>query len=232
MDVYKAGEKRLFLLNMGERVKGDPDATGLFYLRNEAGKRPVSLNHRPHRKERRKMTTIDPIRYPIGTFQPPAAFCGQEVEEWIKAIREHPGALREAVSGLNEEQLNTPYRDGGWTIAQVVHHLADASMNAFLRTKWGLTEEHPLVKPFAESEWAKTAEARSLAIEPSLVLLDGLHARWAALLEAMTEADFHRTVRPEGAAKEMPLYVLTALYAWHGKHHTAQILALRQRKGW
>ncbi|AMX84493.1 metal-dependent hydrolase [Geobacillus subterraneus] len=178
------------------------------------------------------MSTIDPIRYPIGTFQAPAQFRTEEAQGWIAAVRELPGALRAAVSDLNDEQLNTPYRDGGWTVAQVVHHLADASMNAFLRTKWGLTEDTPVIKPFEESEWAKTADARSLPIEPSLRLLDGLHARWAALLESMTEADFHRLVRPEGAKQTMPLYVLTALYTWHGKHHTAQITALRERKGW
>ncbi|MFC0298057.1 YfiT family bacillithiol transferase [Geobacillus jurassicus] len=178
------------------------------------------------------MATVDPVRYPIGTFQAPERFCAKEAQEWIAAIRELPSALRAAVAGLNDEQLNTPYRDGGWTVAQVVHHLADASMNAFLRTKWGVTEDCPTVKPFAEGEWAKTADARSLPIEPSLSLLDGLHARWAALLESMTEADFHRMVCPEGASKAMPLYVLTALYTWHGKHHTAQITSLRKRKGW
>ncbi|MEW5321390.1 putative metal-dependent hydrolase [Geobacillus thermoleovorans] len=178
------------------------------------------------------MATVDPIRYPIGTFQAPQQFEAGEVQEWIAALRGLPDALRAAVAGLNDEQLNTPYRDGGWTVAQVVHHLADASMNAFLRTKWGMTEDSPTVKPFAESEWAKTADACSLPIEPSLLMLDGLHARWTALLESMTEEDFHRTVRPEGAAKEMPLYVLTALYAWHGKHHIAQVASLRKRKGW
>ncbi|MEC5188818.1 putative damage-inducible protein DinB [Geobacillus thermodenitrificans] len=178
------------------------------------------------------MSTIDPIRYPIGTFQAPAQFRAEDVKEWIGAIRELPDALRAAVAGLNDEQLNTPYRDGGWTVAQVVHHLADASMNAFLRTKWGLTEDKPAIKPFEESEWAKTADARSLPIEPSLMLLEGLHVRWATLLESMTEADFQRLICPEGAKQAMPLYVLTALYTWHGKHHTAQIMSLRKRKGW
>lgn len=176
--------------------------------------------------------TVDPIRYPIGTFQAPQQFEDGKVQEWIAAIRGLPNDLRAAVFGLNDEQLNTPYRDGGWTVAQVVHHLADASMNAFLRTKCGVTEDDPTVKPFAESEWAKTADACSLPIEPSLLLLDGLHARWTTLLESMTEADFHRLIQPEGALRPMPLYVLTALYAWHGRHHTAQIVSLRKRKGW
>ncbi|AGT30949.1 hydrolase [Geobacillus genomosp. 3] len=178
------------------------------------------------------VSTIDPIRYPIGTFQAPAQFRTEDVQQWIADVRRLPDAVRAAVADLNDEQLNTPYRDGGWTVAQVVHHLADASMNAFLRTKWGLTEEAPTVKPFIESEWAKTADARTLSIESSLLLLDGLHARWAMLLESMTEANFHRLVHPEGALQPMPLYVLTALYTWHGKHHTAQITSLRERKGW
>ncbi|NUK28615.1 putative metal-dependent hydrolase [Parageobacillus sp. VR-IP] len=175
---------------------------------------------------------MDDIRYPIGKFKAPEAFRKEDVGRWIADIRQTPGALREAVRGLSEEQLNTPYRDGGWTVIQVVHHIADASMNAFLRTKWILTEDTPAIKPFEESEWAKTIEARSLPIEPSLKLLEGLHERWASLLEALDEEDFQRTFYHEGTKETAFLYVLTALYAWHGKHHTAQITALRERKGW
>jgi uncharacterized damage-inducible protein DinB len=175
---------------------------------------------------------MDEIRYPIGKFQAPAAFCEEDAKQWISDIRQIPAKLREAVSGLNEEQLNTPYRDGGWTVAQVVHHIADASMNAFLRTKWTLTEDIPSIKPFEENDWAKTTEARSLHIEPSLQLLEGLHERWAHLLESMSSDDFQRNFYHEGTKENVPLYVLIAMHAWHGKHHTAQIASLRQRKGW
>jgi uncharacterized damage-inducible protein DinB len=175
---------------------------------------------------------MDNIRYPIGKFQAPAALREEDVKRWISDIRQVPAKLREAVSGLDEEQLNTPYRDGGWTVAQVVHHIADASMNAFLRTKWVLTEDVPSIKPFEENEWAKTVEARSLPIDPSLQLLEGLHERWARLLESLRAEDFERTFYHEGTKEIVPLYVLTALHAWHGNHHTAQIISLRERKGW
>ncbi|BDG48563.1 MULTISPECIES: YfiT family bacillithiol transferase [Parageobacillus] len=175
---------------------------------------------------------MDDIRYPIGKFKAPEAFREEDIKQWVADIRQAPAKLREAVSGLNEEQLNTPYRDGGWTVVQVVHHLADASMNAFLRTKWILTEDVPSIKPFEESEWAKTIEACSLPIESSLQLLEGLHERWTRLLESLRAEDFERTFYHEGTKETVPLYVLTALYAWHGKHHTAQITSLRERKGW
>ncbi|WP_420768404.1 YfiT family bacillithiol transferase [Parageobacillus thermoglucosidasius] len=175
---------------------------------------------------------MDDIRYPIGKFKAPETFREEEIKQWIADIRQAPAKLREAVSRLNEEQLNTPYRDGGWTVAQVVHHLADASMNAFLRTKWILTEDVPSIKPFEESEWAKTIEARSLPIEPSLLLLEGLHERWTRLLGSLCPEDFARTFYHEATKETVPLYVLTALYAWHVKHHTAQIISLRKRKGW
>jgi uncharacterized damage-inducible protein DinB len=183
-----------------------------------------------YKKRRKKI--MDEIRYPIGKFQAPAAFCEEDAKQWISDIRQIPAKLREAVSGLNEEQLNTPYRDGGWTVAQVVHHIADASMNAFLRTKWTLTEDVPSIKPFEENDWAKTTEARSLHIEPSLQLLEGLHERWAHLLESMSSDDFQRNFYHEGTKENVPLYMLIAMHAWHGKHHTAQIASLRQRKGW
>jgi uncharacterized damage-inducible protein DinB len=148
---------------------------------------------------------MDDIRYPIGNFKAPEAFRKEDVGRWIADIRQVPSALREAVSELNEEQLNTPYRDGGWTVAQVVHHIADASMNAFLRTKWTLTEDVPSIKPFEENDWAKTLEARSLYVESSLQLLEGLHERWAYLLESLSDDDFQRNFYHEGTKETVPL---------------------------
>lgn len=172
------------------------------------------------------------IRYPIGTFEKPATFDEENLKECLGDIRRLPSVLREAVRGLNEAQLNTPYREGGWTVAQVVHHLADASMNAFVRTKWTLTEETPSIKPFDENAWAETTDALSLSIEFSLQLLEGLHARWVQLLESLKLATFKRAFYHEETKATMDIYTLVAMYAWHGKHHTAQIQQLRKRKGW
>jgi hypothetical protein len=142
----------------------------------------------------------------------------------INDIKEMPEKLRDAVRGLTEEQLNSPYREGGWTIRQVVHHLADAHMNAFIRTKLALTEEIPAIKPFEENNWAVTKEAKNAPVELSLLLLDGLQKRWAFLLESLEKDDFTKAVYHPGLEKELDLYTLTALYAWHGKHHTAHIV--------
>lgn len=175
---------------------------------------------------------MDDIRYPIGAFQPPTSFQEKDLNAWISDIREVPTALREAVRGLNEEQLDTPYREGGWTAAQVVHHVADASMNAFLRTKWTITENVPSIKPFDENTWAETAEARSPSVELSLQLLEGVHGRWAQLLESLSFAEFRKTFYHEGTKTNVDLYTFTAMHAWHGKHHAAHIRQLRARMGW
>ncbi|WP_027409871.1 YfiT family bacillithiol transferase [Anoxybacteroides tepidamans] len=175
---------------------------------------------------------MDKIRYPIGTFEKPASFQEEDLKKWIDDIRQLPNGLREAVSGLNAEQLNTSYREGGWTVAQVVHHLADASMNAFLRTKWTLTENVPSIRPFDENAWAETIDARSLSVDFSLRLLEGIHGRWAQLLESLAMEDFQKTFYHEGTKATVDLYTLVAMYAWHGKHHTAHIQQLRSRMGW
>jgi uncharacterized damage-inducible protein DinB len=172
------------------------------------------------------------IRYPIGKFEKPTSFNEQDLKSWINDIKLLPKRLREAVDGLSEEQLNTPYREGGWTVAQVVHHIADACMNAFLRTKWTLTEDAPSIKPFEENAWAETIEARSLPVESSLRLLEGLHERWARLLESLKMDDFKRTFYHEGTKATIDLYTFTAMQSWHGKHHTAHIQNLRLQKGW
>ncbi|MFC3882158.1 YfiT family bacillithiol transferase [Bacillus songklensis] len=163
-------------------------------------------------------------RYPIGTFQMPEEKNEKELKSLIADIKGLPEKLREAVHGLTQEQLDSPYREGGWTIRQVVHHLADAHMNAFIRTKLALTEETPTIKPFEENDWAVTKEAQEAPIELSLSLLDGLQKRWALLLESLEEGEFTKAVYHPGMEKELDLYTLTALYAWHGKHHTAHIV--------
>lgn len=140
--------------------------------------------------------------------------------------------LRAAVQGLTDAQLDTPYREGGWTVRQVVHHVVDSHMNGYIRMKLALTEEAPTIKPYAEARWAELDHARTLPVECSLVLLDGLHARWGALLRTMDETAFTRTYDHPEFQRTFPLGISTALYAWHGKHHTAHITTLRARMGW
>jgi uncharacterized damage-inducible protein DinB len=172
------------------------------------------------------------VRYPIGKWQIPKSFNEEDLRAWIEDIKSIPKKLHEAVSGLNEEQLNTPYREGGWTVVQVVHHLADANMNGFIRTKLTLTEEHPTVKPFEENSWAETTEACAFPIESSLKLLEGLHERWGALLESLETKDFKRTLYHPAMDETLDLYTCVSMFAWHNKHHVAQIKSLRERKGW
>jgi hypothetical protein len=174
---------------------------------------------------------MEDLRHPIGrfSFQPPST--AEQRSTWIAEIAETPANLRAAVAGLNEEQLNTPYRDGGWTVRQVIHHVPESHMNAYIRFKLALTENEPTIKPYDEAAWAETADVREVPIEVSLTLLENLHARWVVLLRSLSDADFQRQFRhPELGV--VPLEKNLALYAWHGKHHTAHITSLRERKQW
>jgi uncharacterized damage-inducible protein DinB len=170
-------------------------------------------------------------RYPVGRFVRPETIREADVRCWIEEIAQLPASLRQAVQGLSEEQLDTPYREGGWTIRQVVHHLADAHMNAYIRFKLALTEETPTIKPFDEAEWAELPDGKSAPAEVSLALLEALHDRWVRLMKAMSPADFERMIDHPEAGK-MALSLVAALYAWHGRHHVGHITALRQQKGW
>lgn len=171
------------------------------------------------------------LRYPVGRFQPPVAITAAERRGFIEEIEQLPARLRAAVAGLAEAQLDTPYRDGGWTVRQVVHHVADSHMNSFIRFKLALTEDAPSIKPYDEGAWAMTADSLTVPAEVSLGLIEGLHARWAVLLRSLGEADLERAfVHPERG--RMQLDVNLALYAWHSRHHTAHITSLRERMGW
>ncbi|HZP04017.1 MAG TPA: bacillithiol transferase BstA [Terracidiphilus sp.] len=176
------------------------------------------------------MTELDAQRFPVGRFKAPAAHTAALRREQIHTLQMLPERLREAVSGLREAQLDMPYREGGWTVRQVVHHLADSHANSYIRFKLALTEDWPTIKPYDEAAWARLADSR-LPIDGSLVFLDSLHARWVALLESLAEADFERGYNhPENGRQS--LGVALALYAWHSQHHTAHIAGLRQRNGW
>jgi hypothetical protein len=174
---------------------------------------------------------LETLQYPIGRSSWYVEHTSNNRDEWLLAIEETPGEVRKAVSGLTAEQLDTPYRPGGWTVRQVVHHYADDHLNSYVRFKLALTEEAPAIKPYGEALWAELPDARSGPIEPSLNLLSALHERWVQAWRALTPSDWLRTFHhPKRGA--VSLEQLAALYAWHGKHHVAQVRALRQRNGW
>lgn len=170
------------------------------------------------------------LRYPVGRFERIDRLTPAARAECIGQIADAPALFRTAVEGLTEAQLDTPYRPGGWTVRQVAHHLPDSHINAYIRFKLGLTEEAPAIKTYEEKDWAETPETRA-AIGMSLDILTALHARWVTLLRAMSASDFARTItHPEWGTPSLD--TLVALYAWHGRHHTAHVTALREREGW
>ncbi|HZR31657.1 MAG TPA: putative metal-dependent hydrolase [Terriglobales bacterium] len=171
------------------------------------------------------------LRYPIGKFVPPKSILPEERERLLDQIEEAPANLRAAVKGLSEQQLDTPYRPDGWTVRQVLHHVPDSHMNAFIRFKLALTEDEPTIKPYHEELWANLGDVRGTPPEVSLVLLESLQQRWNCLLRSLKPADWKRTFRhPELGL--MDLDTTLAMYAWHGRHHTAHVTSLRARKGW
>jgi uncharacterized damage-inducible protein DinB len=174
---------------------------------------------------------MEDLRYPIGQYEP-KPYSDEQKEEWLADIRFLPQAIEHAVSNLNEEQLHTPYRDGGWTVHEVVHHVADSHINAYCRFKLGYTENNPTIRPYDESLWAKTSDVQSLPINISITLLHALHSRWYEFLKSFTEEDYQKTIYHPEHKKEFTLWVLLGMYAWHCRHHVAHITSLRERKGW
>jgi uncharacterized damage-inducible protein DinB len=176
------------------------------------------------------------LQYPVGKFswnRTGEGLLASEAErqQWLAEIAETPARLRAAVAGLTEAQLDTPYRPDGWTVRQVVHHLADSHLNSYVRFRLALTEDEPTIKTYDQELWAKLSDARKAPPELSLTLLDALHQRWVMLLRTLKPQDFSRTLKhPELGRVTLEKYL--ALYAWHGKHHVAHITSLRQRFGW
>jgi uncharacterized damage-inducible protein DinB len=171
------------------------------------------------------------LRYPLGRFKLEGTPTDDDLRRSIDEIAEAPAKLRAALEGLSAEQLDTPYRPDGWTVRQVVHHVPDSHLNSYCRFKLALTEDEPTIKPYREERWAELADSRSTPIEVSLALLESLHQRWVVLLKSLEPAEFSRAFRhPEIGLITLAQNV--CLYAWHGRHHTAQVTSLRERMGW
>jgi uncharacterized damage-inducible protein DinB len=175
--------------------------------------------------------TSTALRYPIGPYDPPSTIRRAQRDVWIAELEALAGNLRNAVEGLNDDQLDTPYRPGGWTVRQVVHHIADGHLSAYMFVRLALTEQAPMVKPIEETAWAELPDAKAGPIEPSLAVTDGLHRRWVMLLRSLPDDDFKRSFRlPED--RELTLDWTLGYFAWHSRHHVAHILSLRKREGW
>ena len=171
------------------------------------------------------------LRYPVGEFKMEATISDARRGAMLRDIAELPAKLRAAIAGLNDQQLDTPYRDGGWTVRQTVHHVADSHVNSYIRVRFAATEENPTIMPYPEAVWAELPDAKHAPVEVSLKILEGLHHRWVMLFESFKPEDWQRTMfHPERGKLDM--ITVLALYSWHSKHHVAHITELRKRKGW
>jgi hypothetical protein len=171
------------------------------------------------------------LRYPIGTFQKPETITGKHIQLWIKDIELLPNQFSNVVQNMTDEQLDTPYRPGGWTVRQTIHHVADSHANGYIRLKLALTEDNPTIKPYEEQFWAELPDSK-LDIGISLSLIENIHIRWVTILQGMTVVDFTKTFYHPGSQISYPLDVHTGTYSWHGRHHLAHIENLKMRMGW
>ena len=221
--LYEMGEAP-----MSERLLGEAH----FEFRGGAEDRRPSKDQRARLMTHAAVVAMDDLRYPIGAFAYDGAMTDARRAECVVRIAAAPSALRAAVAGLSEAQLDTPYRPEGWTVRQLVHHLPDSHINAYTRIRLALTEDTPTIKPYQEARWAELPDARSLPVAISLALLEALHARWVPLLQRLGAAEGARQFRHPEHGRLMTIDELIALYAWHGEHHTAHVTRLRQRMGW
>ncbi len=172
----------------------------------------------------------DDLRFPVGEFDKNIELTAEKRAEFIRVIEDLPQKIAAAVEGLNEAQLDTPYRPEGWTVRQTIHHVADSHINSICRFKLALTEENPTIRPYFEDRWAELADSQ-MPVDVSLKIIEGVHSRWTVLLESMTDADFKKLlIHPDSG--EWTIEQFLALYAWHSLHHTAHITYLRERNGW
>jgi len=176
--------------------------------------------------------TLEQLKYPIGHFQVPPSFTDADKKQWIATLEALPKWLDALIENLDEAQLKTPYRPGGWNTIEVVHHIADSHMNAYIRLKLTLTEDNPQVKPYAEARWAELPDVQTVPVNISITLVHALHRRWTAALRAMSPEEWERTYYHPEHKRNVPLWEMTAMYDWHSRHHMEQIRRLRERMNW
>lgn len=176
--------------------------------------------------------TLEKHSFPIGRFVPAETYNAQSLNAWIGSIKSVPLLLDYCIENMDEAQLNVPYRAGGWNTIQVIHHVADSHMNAYMRLKLALTEERPTIKPYDEKLWAELPDVTDVPLNVSITLIHALHRRWTSLLLQMSEQDWTREYYHPVNDSYVPLWRMTNMYSWHGKHHAEQILSLRKRMGW
>lgn len=176
--------------------------------------------------------SIESLKYPIGRFEAPEKYEPEMQEAWIAAIEVLPRWLDLCIENLDAAQLDTVYRPGGWTVNQVIHHIADSHMNAYIRLKLALTEDSPVIKPYREELWAELPDVKAVPVNISITLLHALHRRWGQTLRNMQPEDWERNYYHPEQERYVPLWEMTDMYAWHGRHHMEQVRQLRQRMGW
>jgi hypothetical protein len=196
--------------------------------RPAAGRPPATRDNAQFERD----DAMTDLRYPIGKFSFEGEVTDVQRRQRIEEIANAPAAFRAAVAGLTTDQMETPYRPGGWTVRQVVHHVPDSHLHAYARFKLALTEDEPTIKPYDEARWAELSDTRTVSPNVSLALLEALHERWVALLRTMTAAEYRRTFHHPEYGRALTLAEALALYAWHGRHHIAHITSLRERQGW
>ena len=177
-------------------------------------------------------TALEELKYPVGRYQKPVTYAAEDLKEWISVLKALPAWMDACIENLDAHQLETTYREGGWTIQQVVHHVADSHINAYIRLKLALTEDNPAIKPYLEALWAELPDTNSVPVNVSTTLLHALHRRMTTLLEHMQPGDWDRTYFHPEHQRSIPLWEMVAMYAWHSKHHTEHIRRLRERMGW
>ena len=178
------------------------------------------------------MSNLEKKKFPIGQFQKPENICDIKLDEYINVIKNFPGKLKNLIEDFTDDQLDTQYREGGWTVRQLVNHLADSHINSFMRLKLALTEENPTIRPYDEAKWAELQDSLNMPVKPAMRMLKGTHQRWTALLKSMTNKQFERTFHHPEQNQDSDLRTYLAHYAWHCDHHFAHIENLKKEKGW
>ncbi|ASW73658.1 hydrolase [Chryseobacterium piperi] len=178
------------------------------------------------------MSTLEQKKFPIGQFEKPNYICDIELDKYMKVIKIFPERLKDLIEDFTDDQLDTPYREGGWTVRQLINHIADSHINSFIRFKLALTEDNPTIKPYDEAKWAELQDSISMPVKPAMRMIKGTHQRWHVLLKTLTNKQFERTFHHPENNQDYDLRYYLAFYAWHCHHHFAHIENLKKEKGW